>query len=133
LNFNVEIVENANSGKIWYNKSYWSLDLASSLLFQIFNLVILFKKGTYYRVCELAKRVKVTHDTDVYYLNLPFGCRMRAPIGYHVFMKLPDGKFLKNFRTIKSQWANCLIIEISYRRNRHKTIYNHKWKHSGSK
>ena len=47
-------------------------------------------KGTNFRECILSKRVKVTHDTDLYYLDLPVSTRMSVPLGYHVFIRLPN-------------------------------------------
>ena len=43
--------------------------------------------GVYFRKCELVKKTKITHDTDVYQFNLPQSSRMCVPLGFHVFLK----------------------------------------------
>lgn len=47
-------------------------------------------RGVNFRECTISKRVKVTHDTDLYYLDLPVSTRMSVPLGYHVFLRLPN-------------------------------------------
>ncbi len=35
----------------------------------------------------MKNRVQVTHDTDIYYFELPRSTYMQVPLGYHVFLK----------------------------------------------
>ena len=43
--------------------------------------------GVNFRKCQLVKRVRATHDTSLYYFNLPESSRMCVPIGHHVFVR----------------------------------------------
>lgn len=59
-----------------------------------FNAEILYgtNLGVYFRECELVNRVNVSHDTDLYYFNLPSSSRMWIPVGHHIYLRLIDGK-----------------------------------------
>jgi cytochrome-b5 reductase len=48
------------------------------------------KSGVYYRDSILSNKVKLTHDTFLYYFSLPSYCHMPVPIGFHVFLKIDD-------------------------------------------
>jgi hypothetical protein len=58
------------------------------------DIILNNSSGVNFRECELVERKTVTHDTDIYILNLPVSSRMCIPIGYHVYVKLVDGNLV---------------------------------------
>lgn len=40
-----------------------------------------------YRLCSIISKESITHDTKLFALALPHGCRMCIPVGYHVLIK----------------------------------------------
>lgn len=49
--------------------------------------------GLHLRRAKLVKRVKMTHDTALYYFGLSKSTHMSVPLGRHVFIKLPGDSF----------------------------------------
>lgn len=61
--------------------------------------VLYTQTGVNFRVCELVKKTRVTRDTDIYTFELPVSTKMSVPLGYHVFLRFPNGNFkiIKNY------------------------------------
>ena len=68
------------------------------------NQVYYYSTETVYRKCKLAQIQKVTHDTNLYRIELPEGCRMCVPVGHHVHIKANvEGKDCYSYVTYVNQ------------------------------
>lgn len=77
------------------------------------------QSGVGYRVCELIKKTRVTHDTDIYVFDLPETTRMCVPLGYHIFLKFfnsPDDYPVKPYTVINSSFFDQDQMQINGKR-----------------
>ncbi|XP_053557171.1 cytochrome b5 reductase 4-like [Bombina bombina] len=45
-------------------------------------------RGFYYRKCRLVSKTDINHNTKLFCFELPQGCHLHVPVGYHVYLKL---------------------------------------------
>ncbi|XP_075124358.1 cytochrome b5 reductase 4 isoform X2 [Leptodactylus fuscus] len=46
------------------------------------------ERGVYYRMCRLASKTDLNHNTRLYCFELPRYCHLLVPVGHHVYLKL---------------------------------------------